>query len=131
MGSQADDLRDLILQAGYSNDNIQRRLEELRDFMSEETALFFLAKELGLEVGSFSINSGVGEETEIDYDEFIMKVIGTVREYNAQIEAHMNIYWTVQHLLENNHRLFLYAIPPGAVGFYDLGKKQVGFLRED
>ncbi len=70
MSSQADSLLDLILQAGYSEENIQRRLEELRDFMSEETALFFLAKELNLDVGSFSINSGTGEENEIDYDEF-------------------------------------------------------------
>ncbi len=70
MGSHVDDIIDLILQAGYNNDDIQQRLEELRDFMSEETALFFLAKELGLEVGSFSISSGVGEETEIDYEEF-------------------------------------------------------------
>ena len=74
MGSHADDLLDLILQAGYNNDNINRRLEELRDFMSEETALFFLARELDLDVGSLLVNSDMSEEIEIDYDELRVNI---------------------------------------------------------
>ena len=74
MGSHADDLLDLILQAGYNNDNIQRRLEELRDFMSEETALFFLARELDIDFGSLLVNSDMNEEIESDYDEFKVNI---------------------------------------------------------
>ncbi|TFF63423.1 MAG: hypothetical protein EU521_01795 [Promethearchaeota archaeon] len=74
MGCHADDLLDLILQAGYNKDNIQRRLDELRDFMSEETALFFLARELDIDVGSFLVNSEMSEEIEIDYDEFRVNI---------------------------------------------------------
>ncbi|MFX1393519.1 MAG: hypothetical protein ACFFAH_08085 [Promethearchaeota archaeon] len=76
MGTGVDDLVHMLTEIGCSKEEIRQRIDEFKNFMSEEAILFLMAQEKGLNLRSSRIDPDVYDEIAqgIDYDEFTIKV---------------------------------------------------------
>ena len=76
MSTNVDELVHMLTEAGCNQEDIRQKIDEFKDFMSEEAILFLMAQEKGLNVRSSRVVPEVYDELAhgIDYDEFTIKI---------------------------------------------------------